>query len=154
MKPRRMMLALALVATLAAAFWPRPREAEVVGAVARVPKAPLAGHDARDPLPASRLGAMRADLFPAQSWQPPPPPQSKREVMPPADLTAPPLPFEYLGRWREDDKEVVFLAQGSRVLQARVGDVLAGWRLDRASDDAIAFTWIALNMQQTLRISP
>lgn len=159
MKPRQIMLALALVATLAAVFWPQPQD-EVVGAVAKsrttqarfagVPTA--GGRDARVPQPAPQLGALRADLFPPQTWQPPPPAAPKR-VEPPSPL-APPLPFQYLGRWKEGGKDVIFLDQGNRVLQARVGDTLAGWHLDQASDDALTFTWTALNMQQILRISP
>jgi len=149
MKPRQLLIALALAATLAAVFWPRPQEVGVVGAVARTAGVPPAGaRDARDP----QLGAMRADLFPPQTWQPPPPPAPKR-VEPPPPL-APPLPFQYLGRWKEGGKDVIFLDQGNRVLQARVGDTLAGWHLDQTSDDALTFTWTALNMQQILRIAP
>ncbi|MDD5391046.1 MAG: hypothetical protein PHD37_17045 [Gallionellaceae bacterium] len=157
MKPRHLLLALALAATLVAAFWPRPQEAEVVGAVAkaRTTQARVApAADAHDPQHAPQLGAMRADLFPAQTWQPPPPPPAKRVELPPPPPMAPPLPFQYLGRWKEGGKDVIFLDQGSRVLQARVGDTLAGWHLDQVGDDALVFTWIALNMQQTLRISP
>ncbi len=167
MKPRQILLALALAATLAAVFWPQPQE-EVVGAVAkqngRVDKrsaSTLPGVAGVDALrlstlrqPDSPLGAMRADLFPAQTWQPPPPPAAKRVELPPAAPLAPPLPFQYLGRWKEGGKDVIFLDQGNRVLQARVGDTLAGWHLDQVSDDALVFTWTALNMQQILRISP
>lgn len=156
MKPRHLLLALALAATLAAAFWPRPQEAEVVGAAVRKPHAsnpphprPLSRPRERDEM--STLGAMRADLFPPQTWQPPPPPAAKRVEPPPL---APPLPFHYLGRWKEGGGDVIFLDQGGRVLQARVGDTLAGWHLDQVGDDALVFTWISLNMRQTLRISP
>jgi len=168
MKPRRIMIALALAATLAAAFWPRP-EADVVGAVvkqngrvdkrgASTPARPntvdvprLSTLRLEDP---SQLGAMRANLFPVQTWRPPPPPPPKPVLLPPPPPVAPPLPFQYLGRWKEGGKDVIFLAQGDRVLKAQVGDALAGWHLDRATDAALTFTWTALNMQQTLRIAP
>ncbi len=157
MKPRQILLTLALAATLAAAFWPRPA-AEVVGAVAKPGRAPapvvVAQVTASVPASANALGPMNADLFPPQSWRPPPPPARGMVEPPPPPPMAPPLPFQYLGRWREGGKDVVFLAQGERVLQARVGEALAGWHLDQASDDALTFTWTALNLRQTLRITP
>lgn len=160
MKPRRIMLALALAATLAAVFWPQPKEeagvVDVVGAVAKregvhrpasVPQAQGARED-------SQLGAMRGNLFPAQTWRPPPPPPPKVVPLPPPPPVAPPLPFQYVGRWKEGGRDVVFLAQGNRMVTAQVGDNLAGWRLDQATDAALSFTWTPLNMQQTLRIAP
>jgi len=66
---------------------------------------------------------------------------------------APPLPFQYLGRWQEGGKDVVFLGEGERVVKAQVGDSLSGWHLDQASGTALTFTWTALNQQQTLRIA-
>lgn len=154
MKPRRIALALVLAATLAAAFWPAPKAPEVVGAVVKQ-NARVDTRGESTPRQAdSRLGDLRADLFPAQTWQPPPPPPPKRVELPPPPPMAPPLPFQYLGRWKEGGKDVIFLAQGNSVLKAQAGDVLAGWHLDQASDDALTFTWTALNMQQTLRIAP
>lgn len=160
MKPRHFMLALALSTTLLAAFWPHPQDEgegpDVVGAVAKRERGqqPATAPTAKDPRDGRRLGAMRADLFPAQSWRPPPPPPPKQVILPPPVPVAPPLPFQYLGRWKDGGKDVIFLAQGNRLLQAQVGDVLAGWHLDQASDSALTFTWTPLDMQQTLRIAP
>jgi len=158
MKPRQLLIVLALAATLAAAFWPAAEEPEVVGAVAKQGRRvdALRLSTLRPPRQGETptLGALRADLFPAQTWQPPPPPPSKRMAMQPLAPVAPPLPFQYLGRWREGGKDVIFLAQGNQVLKAQVGDALAGWHLDQTSDTALTFTWTALNMQQILRIAP
>ncbi|MDP2833555.1 MAG: hypothetical protein Q8Q28_09770 [Pseudomonadota bacterium] len=168
MKPRHILLALALAVTLAAVFWPAPKAPEVVGAVVkqngRVDKrsaSTIPGVAGVDALrlstlrqPDASLGALRADLFPAQTWRPPPPPAPKRVALPLPASPAPPLPFQYLGHWREGGKDVIFLAQGNQVLQVQVGDALAGWHLDQATDAALTFTWTALNMQQILRISP
>ena len=160
MKPRQFLLALALLATLVAAFWPQPQEqagvtgSEVVGAVAQRQRKPAAVPRAQGARADSQLGAMRGNLFPAQTWRPPPPPPPKQAPLPPPPPVAPPLPFQYVGRWKEDGKDVIFLAQGNRVLKAQVGDALSGWHLDQATDDALTFTWTLLNMQQTLRIAP
>ena len=171
MKPRRIILALALVASLAAAFWPASEEAieeetEVVGAVAKSERhrtsqprstAPTAPRQ----VDSARLGIMAADLFPSQTWRAPPPPPPPAPVAltsppppPPPPPQAPPLPFQYLGRWQEGNKDVYFLEQGTRLVEARVGDTLSGWHFDRASETALTFTWTALNQQQTLRIEP
>jgi hypothetical protein len=158
MKPRRILLALALAATLAAVFWPQPKEeaggVDVVGAVAKRERKPAAQPRTQGAREDRRLGAMRGNLFPAQTWRPPPPPPPKVVPLPPPPPLAPPLPFQYLGRWKEAGKDVIFLTQGNRVVKVQVGEVLAGWRLDQATDSALTFTWTLLNMQQTLRIAP
>jgi hypothetical protein len=162
MMPRRLLLTLALAATLAAAFWPRSeKDAEVVGAVAKAQRGPKPAGGSQGQLPArpravgepGRLGAMRADLFPAQTWRPPPPPPPKPVVLPPPPPVAPPLPFVYLGRWKEGGTDVIFLAQGNLLQKMQVGNFLSGWRLDAATDTALTFTWVSLNMQKTLRIA-
>ena len=173
MTPHRMLLGMALTATLAAAFWPQPQEG-VASTVAErdhhAHERSADKHSASTPTASdevdtvrlstlrpgesARLGSMRADLFPTQSWRPPPPPPPKYVPPPPPLPVAPSLQFQYLGRWKEDGKDVIFLAEGDRVLKAQVGDVLSGWHLDQASDNAIIFTWTALNLQQILRIAP
>ena len=160
MKPHQVLLILALLATLVAAFWPQPQEqagvtgSAIVAAVAQRQRKPAAVPQAQGAREDSRLGPMRGNLFPAQTWRPPPPPPPKQAPLPPPPPVAPPLPVQYVGRWKEDGKDVIFLAQGNRVLKAQVGDALSGWHLDQATDDALTFTWTLLNMQQTLRIAP
>lgn len=165
MSPRRIVLVLLLAATLVATFrsW-RGGEGEVVEATAkaeRVRATPSAVAHARLAAPPEdrRLGAPRGDLFPAQTWRPPPPPArparpARVEAPPPLPPAPPPLPFVYMGHWREKGQVVYFLTQGSRVLPIQVGETLYGWRLDQASDKALTFTWTALDMQQTMRIAP
>ena len=160
MKPRQVLLILALLATLVAAFWPQPQQqagvtgSEIVGAVDKPQRKPTALAQAQGARADGQLGPMRGNLFPAQTWRPPPPPPPKQAPLPPPPPVAPPLPFQYVGRWKEDGRDVIFLAQGNRVLKAQVGDALSGWHLDQATDDALTFTWTLLNMQQTLRIAP
>lgn len=162
MNARRIILALALAASLAAAFWPvaeedADMEAQVVGPVARSerPRSTTATAPRRED--GARLGIMTADLFPSQTWRAPPsppPPPITVTPPPPAPPRAPPLPFQYLGRWQEGGKDVYFLEQGSRLVEAQVGDSLTGWHFDQATETGLTFTWTALNQQQILRVAP
>lgn len=96
------------------------------------------------------------DLFPAVSWRPPPPPVLSAPVVqaPPPPPMAPPLPFTYLGRWADDKGVTVFLSQGGRVLDARAGQRLDQWRLDSVGADSLGFTYVPLDQQRQLRLSP
>jgi hypothetical protein len=161
MNARRKWLALILLATLAAAFWPQgqnPDEA-VVEAVTRMPAehrqaaAPAPRADRR--VEAVRMTAMQANLFPRQSWAPPPPPPRPQVATPPPPPQAPPLPFGYLGRWLDGGKETVFLLQGDRPLPIQVGQIIAGsWRVDEITRGQVLFTYLPLDMQSTLGITP
>jgi hypothetical protein len=156
MKARLPTLLLALAGVALLAFWPRPEEADVVGAKARraAVRAPAIQAPASAPAkatagPAVRFADLDGDLFPAQTWRPPPP--GPKPVKPP-----PPAPpeffFGYFGRWLEGGKEVYFLKQGDQVMRVRVGEVVAGaWRLDRVEADGLVFTYLPLNMAKTLR---
>ncbi|TFW32305.1 hypothetical protein [Massilia horti] len=62
----------------------------------------------------------------------------------------PPLPFRYLGRYAAGVK-LVFLMKGEHVLLAKAGDTLdGGWRVDRVDGPAIQFTYLPLQMKQSL----
>jgi hypothetical protein len=160
MKPRHLLLGAALAATLAASFWPEP---EVLTAMPHRADKPRTAAIAKPQAPApaaSGLGSMQADLFPSQTWQPPARPKpvaaraETRLPPPPATPTPPPLPFAYLGRWKQAEQTVYFIGQGERVLSLKPGDTEIGWHFDQAGDDTLTFTWTALNMQRTLRITP
>ncbi len=170
MKFRHIILGSALIATLAAVFWPTEHQDEELGVVEPVPRTTPAveaegGKDAVKDLQSSsdRLGEedgthrfepkITANLFPRQTWVPPPPPPPKPPPPPPP--SPPPLPFKYLGRWSEADGMVIFLAQGNNVLRIRGGEVLpGGWYVDEVQKNAVVFTYQSLNMQRTLGISP
>lgn len=170
MNARRIVLAAALAATLAAVFWPSEETQDVatVEAVRRtaapaaareqavasaMQAAPVAGGAGRELAAPRFTPEMAADLFPSQTWAPPPPPPVK--LPPPPPPAPPPLPFKYLGRWIEADGEVVFLAHGNGVLRARGGEVLpGGWRVDEIAKTRVVFTYQPLDMQKTLGIAP
>ena len=160
MKAHHKWLALALLATLAAAFWPQGRnpEEEVVEAATRSPAEPrraaVAPQEKAHTEPV-RMADMQADLFPRQSWAPPPPPPRPQISLPPPPPSPPPLPFTYLGRWMDGGKETVFLMQGDRPLPIDAGQVISGnWRVDEITRGRVVFTYLPLDMQSTLGITP
>lgn len=164
MNTRQRWLALALVATVVAAFWPgREDSDEVVETVRRVAKStPSAApavvpNSATQVTPAARvrLADMQEDLFPSQTWVPPPPPPKPFIPPPPPPPKPPPLPFKYLGRWVEGGELTLFLVQGEQPLLVQQGQVLSGnWRVDEISDRRVVFTYLPLDMQTTLGITP
>jgi len=174
MNTRHKVLAAALAATLVAVWWSGHDlddvDAEIVAAAPRnaanpagvAPRtapqlAPVASNGAADS-PATenepRFVAAGPDLFPVQSWRPPPPAPPVVVEAPPPPPQAPPLPFRYVGRWAADDGETVFLAQGERVLNAKIGEQLGQWRLDAADAGGLTFTYLPLQQKRQLRYGP
>lgn len=168
MKPRHTLLAVLLAGALAAAFWPvdeADREGtDVVEAVARParPAAEAAAPAVANQAPVAGAGAQPRfaeakgrNLFPAQSFRPPPKPVAPPPVLPPPPPMAPPVPFTFVGKWSEDGREAVFLERGSQLVTAHAGDTLpGGWRLDAVGPEGLTFTYVSLNQQRTLRIAP
>ncbi len=168
MNARRVVLLTALAATLAAVWWVEQRAAQedefdVVTSVRRAapptgatqtPVAPqaVAGSAGLTPEREARFQALGPDLFPIHSWQPPPPPPP--EPPPPPPPTAPPLPFQFLGRWQDGGEEVYFLAQGQQMLSLKQGDTVGSWRLNETAPDRLVFTYLPLNERRTLRLTP
>lgn len=169
MNPRQGILFALLAATLAAVWWVGQEEdgegdaPEVAAAVRHAPKpAAVPARPAAQSTPAaavkdeddSRFPVGGPDLFPGTSWRPPPPPAPVVVAPPPPPPMAPPLPFKYLGRWQDERGETVFLDQGNRVLDARVGQRLEQWRLDKIGADNLDFTYMPLGQQRQLRLTP
>jgi hypothetical protein len=160
MNTRQRWLALALLVTVAAAFWPSHDDNDgIVGPVQKPDKASAAApvgvaHESRQAahVPGERLAGMQKNLFPKQSWAPPPKPYVPPPPPPPMP---PPLPFKYLGRWVEGGQQTLFLAQGDQPVSIQMGQVLSGsWRVDEITDRTVVFTYLPLNMQSTLGITP
>ncbi|HSV35144.1 MAG TPA: hypothetical protein VLI46_06285 [Ramlibacter sp.] len=171
---RRVWLVVMLAATLLATWWAGSVEEEAVAAAQAAPRvAPSAdkqgagnrgnpGRAAIDPQAAllaqlSRMGAVRElmpqpsrDPFAATSFQPPPPAPTPAAVAI-AKPAAPPLPFQYQGLLRQDGKLAVFLADGSELLIAREGEMLAGqYRVERLTEQEIVLHYLPLGERQTL----
>lgn len=165
MNPRQATLLVLLAATLAAVWWVGQEEDDMgdqpeVAAVDRHAPKPAAVSSKLATTPVvkadedSRFPAGGPDLFPGTSWRPPPPPAPVVAAPPPPPPMAPPLPFKYVGRWADERGETVFLDQGNRVVDARVGQRLDQWRLDRIGADDLGFTYLPLDQQRQLRLTP
>lgn len=161
MNTRQRLLALVLLATVAAAFWPRQGDhEEVVEPIRQSGKNADSGNvvDASQqaaPSSRERIVGMQANLFPQQTWVPPPPPPKPFVAPPPPPPQPPPLPFKYLGRWVEGGKQTLFLAQGEQPIPIKSGQVLsADWRVDEITDRTVVFTYLPLNMQSILGFTP
>ncbi|MDD5297052.1 MAG: hypothetical protein PHU46_09070 [Rhodocyclaceae bacterium] len=153
---RRGLLAAGLAATLAAVFLlDRPEETlesptkkpaasartSAAPAVAALPKAGVAPG-------VGRLEAEGADLFPARSWRPAPPPAA------PVPPSAPPLPYEYKGRLEEGGQSRVFLARQQTMLVVKQGDTLDGlYHVDAVTPWTVEFTYLPLKQKQSLSFS-
>lgn len=145
----------ALLATLAAAFWPEPSEDLAVtrkaGGPARRPVSAAVQSSGLDGLGAivpGRLAAEPGDLFPKQNWLPPP-------VSAPAEEkpTVPPLPFRYGGRYEENGQTTLFLMEGDRVHSVKPGSIINGtYRVDRIEKTTLALTYLPLSTEQSMVI--
>ena len=154
---RRIILAVALVATLAAVWWvetPPPREPVLPAVRPAASKSVTIVLSAQEPKPAeahARFPVGGSNLFPVQSFRPPPAPVV---LPPPPPPQAPPVPFRYLGRWLEGGVDNVFLAEGDQVRTVRRGDRLGPWRVDDVRTDSMTLTYTPLDQQRTLRLAP
>ena len=65
----------------------------------------------------------------------------------------PPLPFQFLGRFVDEGKAAYFLQAGERNVVARPGDTLEErYRFDGVVQGALQFTYLPLNLKQTLAV--
>ncbi|MDR6577992.1 MULTISPECIES: hypothetical protein [Pseudomonas] len=100
------------------------------------------------------------DLFPAQTWTPPPPP-TPVDTSPPQP---PPLPFSVSAQWRyENQPKIVVLRGNGRQYtlchrcavpgHIEPGKMLdAQYRLDKLTDTAVVLTFMPLKHASTLRL--
>lgn len=174
---KKAVLGGAAVATLLAALFAPEDEGSIVGPatatprqVERVAAAPLAAATAA--APANRALAIEprrglddeeaAALFAKQSWQPETPKkimldqqaaQAARTVAAVDANAPPPLPFQFLGRFVDEGKAAYFLQAGERNVVARPGDTLEErYRFDGVVQGALQFTYLPLNLKQTLAV--
>ncbi|HEU4815254.1 hypothetical protein [Janthinobacterium sp.] len=174
---KKAVLGAAAVATLLAALFAPEDEGSIVGSatatprqVERVAVAPLVVATAA--APANRALAIEprrglddeeaATLFAKQSWQPETPKkimldqqaaQATRTVAAVDANAPPPLPFQFLGRFVDEGKAAYFLQAGERNVVARPGDTLEErYRFDGVVQGALQFTYLPLNLKQTLAV--
>lgn len=163
-KQRNIALGAALAATLLAVAWVSQQEEEHTAVVAAPVKAVSSNNGAAraastntsSHLALEKLQRKRAeddkpsveDVFQAKSWYVPPPPP---KPVPPPPPAPPPLPFIYMGKLLEDEKLTVFVSKQDRHFAVKAGDTVDGaYRVESVSARQVIFTYLPLNMQQTL----
>lgn len=177
MKPRHALMALALAGV--AALWlfgdPAPGDT-VAGAVERKPArgapAPAASAPAKLAGPAQsailRLqpreeligevgeGSFKSKdgVFGGQSWNPPPPPPPENQkAAPPPPPTAPPLPFQFIGKAAADGQWEVYLGRGDQTFVVRKGTQIDGtYRVENIAPPTLTITYLPMNQVQQLHI--
>lgn len=177
MKPRHVLLAVALAGAAAlAVFGDRSPASDVAEAVDR-PAAP-AGARAPEPAPARPAPAAtlpvrataapiltlvardvligdgkdgQGDPFGRHDWTPPPPPP--QPAAPPPPPSAPPLPFTVIGKAVADGTWEVYLIRGERTYVVRDKDVIDGtYRVDAIAPPVLTLTYLPLKQAQQLNI--
>lgn len=93
------------------------------------------------------------NAFSVISWYVPPPPPPPLPPLPPAKPVAPPLPFVYLGHYKNADssKRIIILGGADRVYTVSEGDVIDGtYRVGPATAGMLEFTYLPLDVKQSL----
>ena len=174
--PRRLygllgILALAIGAAAWTAYFERHPD-EAVEAVERTPVSsdlsstdlapPKQHQDTQVDAPSLDLDRLRhreligteVDTFRVKSWYVPPPPPPPE---PPPKPTAPPLPFQYMGRTEEvqSGATLIYLTNGGEFYTIKVGDRFAdSYQLERIERGALHIRYLPLSIHQTLPIAP
>lgn len=91
------------------------------------------------------------DIFPVHSWTVIAP-APKIKPAPPPPPVAPPTPFVYMGKLEDSPKGTqIFLMANNKVYTVTKGEkVDAFWRLDGEDANQLMFTFLPLNLPQTL----
>ncbi len=75
------------------------------------------------------------------------------KAAPPPVPTAPPLPFQYLGRVIDGDRTSVFLARGEDSYSAESGQTIDDrYRIEQITDTAVTFTYLPMGKRQVLAV--
>lgn len=100
-----------------------------------------------DDVDETEAGKKIIDPFRNKSWYVAPPPPK------PSKPTAPPLPFQYLGKLNEEGEIRVFLNQQGKHIIVRVGDVIDGtYSVEEISGGRMTFLYLPLKEKQVLGI--
>jgi hypothetical protein len=94
-------------------------------------------------------------VFGGQNWNPPPPPPPPAELNPPPPPppTAPPLPFQFLGKAAADGQWEVYLGRGEQTFVVRKGTQIDGsYRVDNIAPPTLTITYLPMNQVQQLNI--
>lgn len=166
-RQRRVILGLCLALALGATSWTYWRQR--VDAMAAPAQALPARREIRPPIVVQQGEAValavaatpgppaEVDPFAVRSWQPAPPPPPPAPPPPPMpEPTAPPLPFQYMGRQEPAEgaaPAVFYLTRGTEVYTVALGEVVASeYRFDGFDQGVLRFTYLPLSTKQELNI--
>lgn len=100
-----------------------------------------------------------ANAFGPTVWYVPPPPppppaqvaQVQEKAPPPPKPTAPPLPFQYFGRYQDSTAQVVMLVKGDQIYTVSEGETIEGnYRVERVDAGVIELRYLPLNIKQSV----
>lgn len=99
-------------------------------------------------------GVPLVDIFAVRSWEPPPVVAAMAAPAPPPAPEAPPLPFRFLGRIVDADREPAYLLDdGSRVIVVAVGDLIGkNYRVEKYENGRLLFRYRPMNVRQALDV--
>ncbi len=101
-------------------------------------------------LPARQYASVVNNIFPMQTWEPPPKKIEKNltRIEPPP--VAPPVPLVFQGKIEEDGKVDYLFLQQNKLINLKLGEMVnAQWRLDREDSQYLYWTFIPMNLPQT-----
>ena len=103
--------------------------------------------------PPSNLEPQPVDIFSVRTWQPASSPVGLKSDLPPKPQ-APPLPFRFLGKINEPEKELIFLlTRGERVLSVNVGQVINGtYLVEKYAAGRLYFIYKPLKVRQSILV--
>lgn len=105
-----------------------------------------------DRLARQKVELLNEDPFVAK-LPPPRPPPPYVPPPPPPEPVAPALPFTFMGRMVENDRTILFLSKQNESYSAKLNDVLEReYRIDKIDNDQVTFTYLPLNIRQTMYI--
>jgi hypothetical protein len=97
----------------------------------------------------------RDGVFGGQNWNPPPaePTAAELKPAPPPPPTAPPLPFQFLGKAAADGQWEVYLGRGEQTFVVHKGSQIDGiYRIDAVAPPTLTITYLPMNQVQQLNI--
>jgi hypothetical protein len=155
---RKILVFGGLILALAGSYWVSREDTEPAAGTDKSPATSgrLSKAQTGSPTepPENGLGEANHDAFAVRDWTPPPPPPPKPPPLPPPPPPmAPPLPYRYLGKWKEDGHLVVYLQIGNQTYPVKGGELLDGqWRVDEVNERSVRFTYVPLGQSAALNI--
>jgi hypothetical protein len=72
----------------------------------------------------------------------------------PPKPSAPPLPFQYIGKWSRGHEGEVLVMRGDELVAIERGQKLGDYRVDEISATQVTFTYLPLKTKQSLAVPP